>query len=443
MMLSVLFSAALLANGVNGHGRLQVPKTRKHTIVGYDTYENDPVNFGTNLPATTYPKFSCRNDPPTSANGSLRPTQTTVTAGQSMDVQWSLSANHIGDCAMYVSYDYDFKGDGGLSAMRWFKIANWRNCKSLDDQTHQITVPSWLPAGRAVFRWDWYALHVWPGIEFYAQCADVTVTGSAQSLASPNDVPAYSIMGVYPETGDTAPGFRNEYDSNPWDGMTGPPCACRESTENGCEYTASIEATIGFIVQPTLSGVAACGASPGTGSPVAPPSSPPPTAPVATPTNAPVVTGDGGCAEVWGKCGGAGWTGPTCCPAGHFCNLQDEWYSQCIPGTGPAPTPEPTLAAPNATPIAAPTPTPTIATPEPTPAPVAPQPAPTPAPVESPVAAPTEASGCADPVPVWGTCGGMYPYYVGSTCCATGNYCFKQSQWYSQCIPNGTAGTSG
>merc|ERR1712224_1058424 len=38
-------------------------------------------------------------------------------------------------------------------------------------------------------------------------------------------------------------------------------------------------------------------------------------------------------AEAWGKCGGANWEGPTQCVAGYYCRVQDEWYSQCWPGS--------------------------------------------------------------------------------------------------------------
>lgn len=42
-----------------------------------------------------------------------------------------------------------------------------------------------------------------------------------------------------------------------------------------------------------------------------------------------------GCAALWGKCAGEGWTGPTCCESGNYCKYQDKWYSQCIPGSKP------------------------------------------------------------------------------------------------------------
>ncbi|KAF8658278.1 hypothetical protein AX16_002053 [Volvariella volvacea WC 439] len=36
----------------------------------------------------------------------------------------------------------------------------------------------------------------------------------------------------------------------------------------------------------------------------------------------------------WGQCGGIGWTGETVCVSGYTCVRQNDWYYQCIPGTG-------------------------------------------------------------------------------------------------------------
>ncbi|CCO30091.1 hypothetical protein RSOLAG1IB_07504 [Rhizoctonia solani AG-1 IB] len=36
---------------------------------------------------------------------------------------------------------------------------------------------------------------------------------------------------------------------------------------------------------------------------------------------------------VWGQCGGASWTGGTTCDAGSYCKYQNDYYSQCVPGT--------------------------------------------------------------------------------------------------------------
>ncbi|PIL36209.1 hypothetical protein GSI_01870 [Ganoderma sinense ZZ0214-1] len=48
---------------------------------------------------------------------------------------------------------------------------------------------------------------------------------------------------------------------------------------------------------------------------------------------------------VWGQCGGVGWDGSTTCAAGSVCTALNEYYSQCIPGSGvtsPVPSNSPT-----------------------------------------------------------------------------------------------------
>jgi endo-1,4-beta-xylanase len=41
---------------------------------------------------------------------------------------------------------------------------------------------------------------------------------------------------------------------------------------------------------------------------------------------------------LWGQCGGNGWTGPKTCVSGSVCKYQNDWYSQCVPGTNPPAT---------------------------------------------------------------------------------------------------------
>jgi len=40
--------------------------------------------------------------------------------------------------------------------------------------------------------------------------------------------------------------------------------------------------------------------------------------------------GDDDCKNgAWDQCGGEGWTGDTCCPAGYDCTVENDWYSGC------------------------------------------------------------------------------------------------------------------
>lgn len=355
MVFSTL-SFLLLPVAVYSHGRLTVPATRNP--VGY---ENDPIGFQ----GRPQEQFVCRNDP----NGM----RTAVTAGQPLDMQWQNTALHVGDCAVYVGYGDDIV-NGGLSERtsgKFVKIANIFDCKKYSGQDYQIDLPSWLPAGKAVIRWEWYALHVAPTIEFYAQCADVDI--QSDSNLTPADLPSYSIVEpewVLPKRGDIAGtvGYRNAFNTASPQFVTGPPCAFPgdSSSRNACNLTA--KGTQGYIAvgegpdfapngnsgpaptpEPTASPVAAPTQEPVAPAPTTTPSSeepvyppvesptmPPVASPVASPTDAPA---EGECAALWAKCDGKNNDGSIferkCCPSGAFCNRQDEWYSQCITGSCP------------------------------------------------------------------------------------------------------------
>nr|QDK64601.1 endoglucanase 4 [Ganoderma lucidum] len=58
-------------------------------------------------------------------------------------------------------------------------------------------------------------------------------------------------------------------------------------------------------------------------------------------------------APVWGQCGGIGWTGATTCASGSVCTEQNDYYSQCIPGSGT--TAPATTSAPGSTSVPSPT----------------------------------------------------------------------------------------
>nr|ADX07304.1 putative endoglucanase [Flammulina velutipes] len=46
---------------------------------------------------------------------------------------------------------------------------------------------------------------------------------------------------------------------------------------------------------------------------------------------------------LYGQCGGTGWNGDKACVSGAVCTVLNQWYSQCLPGTG-APAPSTTIA---------------------------------------------------------------------------------------------------
>ncbi|KAG8770158.1 hypothetical protein FRC12_004475 [Ceratobasidium sp. 428] len=55
-----------------------------------------------------------------------------------------------------------------------------------------------------------------------------------------------------------------------------------------------------------------------------------------------LVTGAMAQQTAYGQCGGMGWTGATTCVSGYYCYKQNDYYSQCIPGTATSSTTKPT-----------------------------------------------------------------------------------------------------
>jgi endoglucanase len=47
----------------------------------------------------------------------------------------------------------------------------------------------------------------------------------------------------------------------------------------------------------------------------------------------------------YGQCGGSNWTGESSCASGFSCQKQNDWYSQCVPGSAAATKPAATKAA--------------------------------------------------------------------------------------------------
>jgi hypothetical protein len=209
----------------NGHGALTTPAPR------------NPNNAYIEGPVTTsdpdIDDFVCRFD------GPLTPA-TTLTAGGTLDMRWDFGAAHVGDCAVFMSYDIN----AARSSMEWFKIANLPDCNVNNAETVTINLPSWLPAGQAVLRWDWYALHVVPTVEFYVHCVDVTVT-AGNSPISINNIDTFVIAGQYPASEDQDAGkYWDPYTNTIWK-MEGPACVCGV-TGNCCDTAGYDRSGFGF-----------------------------------------------------------------------------------------------------------------------------------------------------------------------------------------------------
>jgi len=221
----------LFLHTAHGHGRLVSPVPRFGTGTNNGA-ENAPVAFASD-------EWVCRHD------GPVTPVTQEITPGGTLDLTWDFGAAHVGDCAVYLSYDVS----STRANQQYFKIANLPKCKDNNNQVITITIPDWLPAGQVVVRWDWYALHQHPSVEFYSQCYDAMVTGNN---GAQNNLYTYKINNpdLYPSSANVGVGYRNAFNAGE-QYMTGPPCALGFD-QNNCAMTTC--GTTGYVDPKALNG---------------------------------------------------------------------------------------------------------------------------------------------------------------------------------------------
>eukprot|EP00475_Leptophrys_vorax_P011687 TRINITY_DN1822_c0_g1_i1.p1 TRINITY_DN1822_c0_g1~~TRINITY_DN1822_c0_g1_i1.p1 ORF type:complete len:354 (+),score=83.66 TRINITY_DN1822_c0_g1_i1:45-1106(+) len=291
MQLLLISLAVLFISGCDAHGRLSKPTTRD-SVVGLPDYQSN-----TNVPEPLDSNFVCRNLPASSSASA------TVAAGGFLVVRWDFTALHEGDCFFYLSYD---PSTTSPVDMQWFKIAQIADCKRFAGSDMNVLFPTWVPAGRAVLRFEWYALQQYPNIEFYCQCSDILVTRSSGSDSGTLGTPLVKIPGHLPANSNNGQ-YRNPFDSSIPFFFTGPAVA----------------------VDPRVSTPSTPAPTPSTPAPTTrAPTAPAPT--TRAPTTAPP-SSSSTCENVWGQCGGMYYSGSGCCASGSSCIYSNAWYSQCLP----------------------------------------------------------------------------------------------------------------
>jgi len=360
------FISSCLVSLAVGHGHLMKPETRSMKL-GTPGYRMDsPVGHPDTLIATSTPtldsSFVCRG------HDEVGPITTTLKAGEKLTMAWSLQAAHVGDCSVWISYDTDLPAKD----QRYFVIASIPKCKELNRQDVEVSLPSWLPAtpnGKsAILRWGWYALHVHPTIEFYAQCVDVKIEGSNVYNENNLPTPNFKIPGLFPPAGKVNEFRAYRIGYNPFPSCQPealadyPGVKCQDDGTTRPDFATYLED--GKTAAPTVKQVETPRPTPsptekqvGTSAPTVERLTT--SAPTSFIPSTPNPTRAGECVAVWGKCNGfendEEWTRPCC--AGNTCNRQSKWYGQCVPGEEtPVPqTPNPTRPPTNAQNTPAPT----------------------------------------------------------------------------------------
>ncbi|KAM9881773.1 glycoside hydrolase family 61 protein [Verticillium dahliae] len=191
-----------------------------------------------------------------------------------------------------------------------------------------VRIPANIAAGNYVLRHEILALHSAAqanGAQSYPQCINLEITGSGTS--KPAGTAGTSLLS------STEAGVN----WNVWVPATSYPVPGGPIVEGGVSQIPQSAVTA------TATGTVTPAGQTGPAPTVAPPTVPPPvTTTAAAPTTLRTTTvaapppqttqpSNGATAPVWGQCGGQGWTGPTACAAGNRCNVQNAYYSQCVP----------------------------------------------------------------------------------------------------------------
>ncbi|KAF9261528.1 cellulose-growth-specific protein [Marasmius fiardii PR-910] len=301
-MLSQLLGIALLAvPKVLAHGGVLAISNGGNWYNGWSPY-NSPTGQSTIIrPWATYDPITdatastvhC-NDDGTSPSGQLT---ATVAAGSQITAYWNQVWPHpYGPMLVYMAQCPGSTCTGVNSrSLKWFKIDQagllsgtvgngyWGSGKMIDQNcTWTSTIPSTIPSGAYMIRFETIALHSLPA-QLYPECAQLQVTGGG------NVAPSSSILVSFPGAySNSDPGL----------------------TTNLYTQEAMSQTTY-QIPGPPLYGSSNQPSNPPQSTSQSTPQNPPQTTTKTTTTSGPGNTGSPGTIAQYGQCGGIGWTGPT------------------------------------------------------------------------------------------------------------------------------------
>lgn len=180
---------------------------------------------------------------------------------------------------------------------------------SADDMTRTFKLPQTLRSGEYLLRSEMLALHASQtkdGAQFYIGCIQLKITSSVGGDCSPK----ITLPGAYSadDSNIYIPNFYFGFDPTTYKAPGGPLATCVPGAEPGPIPTttsvASSKPTTTLLTS-TSKAATSTGAQP------------------PKPTGTPV--------QLYGQCGGTGYTGSTVCVAGAKCVKSNDFYSQCLP----------------------------------------------------------------------------------------------------------------
>ncbi|KAI1343671.1 glycosyl hydrolase family 61-domain-containing protein [Xylariaceae sp. FL0016] len=272
----------------------------------------------------------------------------TVSAGGTVDFQWTTWPHGIGPVLTYVAACDGDCSAADKTALKWVKIdesgydadtETWAAQSLIDNNnTWTTTVPSGLASGNYVFRHEIIALHGASeenGAQNYPQCMNIAITGGGSD--SPD-----GTLGTELYSADDAGILFNPYGTITSYEIPGPALYSGASSGSGSgsgsassttaatATTASASATKAVTTTAPAATTTTSAAQQTSAKPTTLVTS---TKAAATTTTAAQASATGGsstsAAALYEQCGGANWTGATTCSEG-TCTSYNDYYSQCV-----------------------------------------------------------------------------------------------------------------
>ncbi|KAJ7676162.1 glycosyl hydrolase family 61-domain-containing protein [Mycena rosella] len=234
----------------------------------------------------------------------------TLDGADPTDSQDPIDPSHKGPVITYLAKIPNAQ-QSTVTGLQWFKIqedgliaANqtWGVDRLIANKGKvTFTIPSCIAAGQYLLRHEIIAAVVYPGAQFYVECAQIQITGGGST--SPATV---SFPGAYHGT-DPGITVNIYYPTLTNYTIPGPPVfSC---SGGGATTTVGATTTAGTTTTAKTTTTAAA---------------------TTTTTSSPPTSTAGGTVAQYGQCGGLTYTGPTTCVSPYACLVSSAYYSQCL-----------------------------------------------------------------------------------------------------------------
>ncbi|KAG8953216.1 hypothetical protein FRC04_002626 [Tulasnella sp. 424] len=282
----------------------------------------------------TYNPIQDATDPTIACNdaGTALPTgqqlTATAAAGTAITAYWNNPWPHpYGPMLTYMANCNGNCDNANAATLDWFKIdesgllsgtvgsGTWGSGEMIaNNNSWTSTIPSCIPAGNYLLRFETIALHSQPA-QWYPECAQLTVTGGGST------VPANTckLPGCYSNTdpGTDIDIYGQAAQTQTTYVIPGPALfTCGGSNTKTTTTTTKASSTSSTKTSSTTTSIKTATTTT--------------TKTSSTTSKASTTSANGATQTQYGQCGGASYTGPTVCVSPFTCTYSNAYYSQCL-----------------------------------------------------------------------------------------------------------------